>query len=203
VDIDSFVNGSTDAATMRDYSDGSINVLFVGRCAPNKRLEDFLSVTYYLTKIMPRVRIMHVGAQTGAELYFGIIRARAMALGLTNFLDLGSVTQPVLNACYASASAFLCLSEHEGFCAPLLEAMLHHVPVFALAASAVPETLGGAGVLFEPPLDQVVAAETIAEVLSNEPLRNAIVARQDARVESFRKRDLDGEMRALFAPVLA
>jgi hypothetical protein len=68
-------------------------------------------------------------------------------LQLKNVEFVGAVRQDELNAYYAVARAFLCLSDHEGFCIPLLEAMAHDVPVVAYAAGAVPETLDGAGVL--------------------------------------------------------
>ena len=203
VDVDSFVKGGIDEHTMRLLGGGQRNVLFVGRCAPNKKLEDCLLVAYHLAHIMPGTRFIRVGSQSGAEAYFGLVQAFGKALGLTNYIDLKGVSQQVLNACYASADAFLCVSEHEGFCAPLVEAMLHRVPVFALATSAIPETLGGAGMLFEQPFDAPLIAETMAEVFQNPDLREAILKRQDERIAAFRNRDLDGEMRALFAPLLA
>ena len=157
---------------------------------------------YYLTKIEPNVRFVHVGTEAGAEAYYALVRAHGKALGLTNAMALKGVSQDALNTCYASAHAFLCMSEHEGFCAPLVEAMLHQVPVLSLASAAIPETLGGAGVLFEPPPDFPLIAETVAEVLHNDALRAQIIARQNKRIEALRARDLDADMKALFAPLL-
>ncbi len=202
IDIGSFMRGGTDEHTRRLLGGGVYNVLFVGRWAPNKKIEDLLTVVYHLTKIEPNVRFIHVGTEAGAETYYALVRAHGKALGLTNALALRGVSQDVLNTCYASAHAFLCMSEHEGFCAPLVEAMLHHVPVLSLASSAIPETLGGAGVLFSQPPDFPLIAETVAEVLHNQRLREEIVARQDKRIEAFRSRDLDAEMRAIFAPLV-
>lgn len=202
VDLDSFSSTDVDPHTMRELGGGVYNILFVGRCAPNKKIENLVDALYYLTKIEPNVRFIHVGTQAGAEAYYSLVRARANIYALQNFLPLNGVSQRTLNACYASAHAFLCLSEHEGFCAPLIEAMLHQVPVFALEAAAVPETLGGAGVLFSAPPDYPVIAETIAEVLHNKKLRDEIVAKQNKRLDAFRNRDLAGEMRTLFEPVL-
>lgn len=202
IDVDSFLRGGTDPHTRRLLGGGVYNVLFVGRWAPNKKIEDLLTVMYYLTKIEPNVRFVHVGAEAGAEAYYALVRAHGKALGLTNAMALKGVSQDALNTCYASAHAFLCLSEHEGFCAPLVEAMLHQVPVLSLASSAIPETLGGAGVLFEPPPDFPLIAETVAEVLHNDALRTQIIARQNKRIETLRTRDLDAEMRTLFSPLL-
>ncbi len=203
IDLDSFLRGGIDTHTRRLLGGGVYNVLFVGRWAPNKKIEDLLTAMYYLTKIEPNVRFVHVGTEAGAEAYYALVRAHGKALGLTNALALKGVSQDALNTCYASAHAFLCMSEHEGFCAPLVEAMIHQVPVLSLASSAIPETLDGAGVLFEPPPDYPVIAETVAEVLHNERLRSEIIDRQNRRVAALRARDLDADMRALFKPLLA
>ena len=202
IDLDSFLRGGIDTHTQRLLGGGVYNVLFVGRWAPNKKIEDLLTVMYYLTKIEPNVRFVHVGTEAGAEAYYALVRAHGKALGLTNAVALKGVSQDALNTCYASAHAFLCMSEHEGFCAPLVEAMLHQVPVLSLASAAIPETLGGAGVLFEPPPDFPLIAETVAEVLHNDALRAQIIARQNKRIEALRARDLDADMKALFAPLL-
>ena len=204
INIDSLVRGGIDPKTRSDLGDGARNILFVGRVAPNKKLEDLLNVMYCLTRIEPKTRLVHVGSEAGTEMYFAMLQAQVNALGLkkSGVKFMCGVPQNVLNACYATADAFLCMSEHEGFCAPLIEAMLHQVPVLSLASAAIPETLGGAGVLFGPPPDFPAIAETIAEVLRNRALRDQIVARQNKRLDAFRSRDLSADMRALFAGLL-
>ena len=205
INIDSLVRGGTDPKTEFDLGGDIHNILFVGRVAPNKKIEDILKVMFFLSKIEPKTRFVHVGSEAGTEMYFSMLNAQVNALGLTkaNVKFMCGVPQKVLNTCYAKADAFLCMSEHEGFCAPLIEAMLHQVPVLSLASAAIPETLGGAGVLFSPPPDFLLIAETIAEVLRNRNLRDQIVARQNKRLDAFRSRDLSTDMRALFAPLLA
>jgi glycosyltransferase involved in cell wall biosynthesis len=76
------------------------------------------------------------------------------------------------------------LSEHEGFCVPLVEAMAARVPVLAYAAGAVPETLGGAGVLFAPK-DLELAAEMIGTLVYDRPVREAVLAGQQRRLADF------------------
>jgi glycosyltransferase involved in cell wall biosynthesis len=202
IDIGAFSPRQADPAMRRRLDDGTRNVLFVGRCVPNKRLEDLLTVMHFLQRhVEPAARLVHVGSHAGVETYYSLLVARARALGLRDIRFLGTVTQAQLNACYATAHAFLCLSEHEGFCAPLIEAMLHDVPVLARRAAAVPETLGGAGVLLDTP-DFPLIAETLGRVLRETSLRQAIVARQQARLAAFRTRDLDAELRAALAPLL-
>jgi glycosyltransferase involved in cell wall biosynthesis len=125
-----------------------------------------------------------------------------MLLGVAHSLEVKHVlfteflSDSELNACYATASAFLCMSEHEGFCAPLMEAMAWDVPVFANAAAAVPETLGGAGVLFEN-TDCATIAETIGQVLTSPKLKESILAKQKKRFSDYRSRDVWSEFSKL------
>jgi glycosyltransferase involved in cell wall biosynthesis len=119
-------------------------------------------------------------------------RYRTALEGLVEDLDLrdavtltGGVAAEVLAAHYASADVFVCLSEHEGFCVPLLEAMHHRVPVVAYAAAAVPETLGGAGVLLADKSPLTVAA-ALHLLQADAGLRAALVAAGSARVAEFR-----------------
>ena len=97
----------------------------------------------------------------------------------------GSVTQEQLVAFYRHASVFVTLSEHEGFCVPLVEAMAFSVPVLGRARPAIPETLGTGGLLLPADGDPLVAAEAIAEVLQNGTLRQELVARGTARLADF------------------
>jgi glycosyltransferase involved in cell wall biosynthesis len=115
---------------------------------------------------------------------------------------LGTQPQDRLNAIYAAADLFLCMSEHEGFCIPLLEAMAHDVPVLAYAAGAVEETLDGAGVLFREKRWPVIAA-LMDRLTRDLALRGAVVKTQRDRLERYRARDPDAELRALLAPWLS
>lgn len=202
MDIQSLNPGKANRATVQHLRDGVKNILFVGRCAPNKKIEDLLTVLYFASKIDPNIRLIHVGSIPSGEAYHSLVLAHAHILGIRNFVFMNSVTQEVLNACYESADAFLCMSEHEGFCVPLLEAMLHKVPVLSLASAAIPETLGGAGVLFSSPPNFPEIAETVVNVMNDQSLRSAIVEKQNRRVEAFRSRDVGGELRALLGPLL-
>jgi glycosyltransferase involved in cell wall biosynthesis len=202
IDLLGFEPHRRDAAVERRVTAGARNVLFVGRCAPNKRIEDLLATTYLLQRhIEPRARLVHAGSFAGVEAYHTLLLAQARELGLRETLFLGPVTQDGLNSCYRAADLFLCLSAHEGFCAPLLEAMLYDVPVVALDAGAVAETLDGAGVLVRDRRLPLIA-ETCGAVLADPALRAAIVARQRCRVAAYRGRNVSDELRRLLAPVL-
>ena len=71
----------------------------------------------------------------------------------------GGLAQDELNAAYAEADVMLTLSEHEGFCVPLLEAFHFGLPVVAAPAGAVPDVAGGAALYTDG--DAAVTAELI------------------------------------------
>lgn len=196
------LGGTPDRAVLRQFGDGKVNILFVGRCAPNKKIEDVMSAFAYFQKgVEPHSRLILAGSFAGTERYHRLLVTMARDLKLENVVFTGSIPQAQLNACYRSAQVFLCMSEHEGFCIPLVESLVHRVPVLAYAACAVPETLGGAGVLVHEK-----QFEAIAEMmgrLSREPaLRAALLAGQDKRVFQLKTRDLARELRVHLAPLL-
>jgi glycosyltransferase involved in cell wall biosynthesis len=164
----SMLRAKPDRRILRQYRDGMVNVLFVGRCAPNKRIEDLLNAFYYFQRyVQPASRLIHVGSYAGMEQYHALLLTRMRELQLKNVELVGSVRQDELNAYYEVSRAFLCLSDHEGFCIPLLEAMTHDVPVVAYAAGAVPETLDGAGVLVREKRYDLIA-EVLGRVAEDE-----------------------------------
>ncbi len=191
-----------DKRMLKHLKDGKVNVLFVGRCAPNKKIEDLLAAFHYFQRFVePRSRFIHVGAYAGLERYHAMLLAKTRALQLKDVLFSGSLKQTELNACYDASHIFLCMSEHEGFCIPLLEAMAHAMPVLAHASAAVPETLDGAGVLFsEKRYDWI--AETMGEIMRNDHLHRALVEEQRKRLNRYIARDLAVELRAALAPLL-
>ena len=198
----STLRAKPDRRILRQYRDGMVNVLFVGRCAPNKKIEDLLNAFYYFQRyVQPASRLIHVGSYAGMEQYHALLLTRMRELQLKNVDLVGSVRQDELNAYYEVARAFLCLSDHEGFCIPLLEAMTHDVPVVAYAAGAVPETLDGAGVLVREKRFDLIA-ETLGRVAEDEPLRIAILKGQRERLARYEKQDLAADLRRFLGPLL-
>jgi glycosyltransferase involved in cell wall biosynthesis len=197
-----FIGTAPDRTAMAAFSDGRLNVLFVGRGAPNKRLEDVLAAFTCLRRhVEPQARLILAGSFAGTEPYYAFLLSESRAAGADSVRILGSVTQPVLSALYRSASVFLCMSEHEGFCIPIMESMAHDVPVLAYAAAAVPDTMDGAGVLFRNK-DFASIAEMIVRLTRDRALREAVIAGQRERVKRYRQRDLDAELKTLLAPLL-
>ncbi len=182
--------------------DGMHNLIFVGRCSPNKKIEDLIrTFAWYQKNITPLCRFTQIGSKAGTERYHAMLLAMCKELQIQNFHFTGSVSQADLNAYYQSADAFLCMSEHEGFCIPLLESMAYDVPVVACADAAVPETMDQAGILLsERRCD--LAAEALHRVITDEQLRAGVLATQRARLSRYRQRDLPAELRAALQPVL-
>ncbi|MFH0880416.1 MAG: glycosyltransferase [Lentisphaerota bacterium] len=191
-----------DRAMLKKYHDGMTNILFVGRCVPNKRLEDVLSAFYYFQKFVePDSRFIHVGSFAGTEQYHALLLTMMRDLSIKNADLIGTARQEELNAIYQSSRLFLCMSEHEGFCIPLIESMVHQVPVLAHAASAVPETLDGAGVLFHEKRFDLIA-EMMGQLTRDTPLRKAVLQGQQARLQRYEQRNLEQELRTHLQPLL-
>jgi glycosyltransferase involved in cell wall biosynthesis len=176
------------------FDDEWTNVLFVGRVIPNKRIEDlvrFFSV--YHTAFNTRSRLIVVGAYNGFERYLTALNQLASALGLGHVYFAGHVSDEELVAYYEVADLFLSASEHEGFCVPLVEAFYKQVPVLAYAATAVPATMDGAGVLYEHK-DPLHVAALMDAIVSNCSLQEAIVKGQLEAVQRLRAKDFAGTL---------
>src|SRR5207248_213173 len=121
------------------------------------------------------------------------------ALGTPHVHFVGHVSDEELVAFYEIADLFLCASEHEGFCVPLVEAFYKQVPVLAYAATAVPSTMDGAGVLFED-RDPLHVARLMDAVVSDVALQDQIVAGQLAAVDRLRSKDFAGALLGFVDP---
>ena len=169
---------------MRRFGDGRTNIIFVGRIAPNKRQEDVIRAFYFYKQLDPDARLILAGSQTGFENYADRLRDYADKLGLRDVLFTGHVSFPELLAYYRTATAFLCMSEHEGFCVPLVESMYFNVPIAARKAAAVPDTLGGSGLLLEDN-DPLVAAKAVERLVRDKKLRDDVIQDQRRRLADF------------------
>ena len=193
---------SVDRKILRRFNDGKTNILFVGRCAPNKKLEDILQAFFVFCRTAERhSRLIHVGSFAGVERYYYLLLARAREMGMCDIHFAGAVPQSQLNAYYHCANLFLCMSEHEGFCIPLLESMAHDLPVMAYASAAVPETMDGAGILFHDKAFEPIA-EMMYRVTNDSAFRDAVIEGQRQRITRYRSRDLEGELKQHLSPLL-
>ncbi len=170
---------------MSRYGDGKRNLIFVGRIAPNKKQENVIRAFYQYKRFDPDSRLILVGSYTGMENYYERLVKYAGALGLKDdVVFTGHIKFNEILAYYRLADAFVCMSEHEGFCVPLAEAMFFDVPIIAYDTSAIGDTLGGSGILLDSN-DPVFAAGVIRRVLTDELLKKQIIEGQRRRLEDF------------------
>ena len=177
-------------------------VLTVGRIAPNKRLEDVLRVVALLQRAHdPEARLVVVGAADSFEPYRAALADLAAAIGVRGAVFTGRVPTPLRDRHYAQAGAYLCMSVHEGFCVPLVEAMQRGVPVVARASGAVPETLGPGGIALEDG-DLALYAEALWEVTRSGGLRAALHDGMRARLAELHPDRVAPAVRRALAPVM-
>jgi len=187
---------TSDAAVAKSLTDGRKNILTVGRIVPNKgahRLVEALGVMRAQGRPLPRLHI--VGKITpGLEQYAEGLSSTAAELGVAEDIKMHvNVSLGGLRALYESSQLFAIASDHEGFCVPLVEAMSFGLPIVALAAAAVPETLGDAGLLW-PTTDARVWAATFARVLRDENLATELSQRGRRRYADNFSKEITGKM---------
>ena len=187
VNTDRITGAARRPALERILADGLINFLFVGRIVPNKRIEDHIRLAeVYKRNVDSYYRFIFVGRYDGVPGYYAQVRALMAQYRMLpdRFWFTGPVDDDDLAAFYRWSDVYVSLSEHEGFCVPLVEAMAADVPVLAYAAGAVPGTLGGAGVLFTPK-DLELAAEAMGMLVYDREFRDAVIEGQRRRLADF------------------
>jgi glycosyltransferase involved in cell wall biosynthesis len=190
----SHLEGPPNGLVAREFDDEWTNVLFVGRIIPNKRIENVIRIfAAYKTRYNHRSRLLIVGSYGGFERYLAMLHQLVARLGVDDVHFTGHVSNEELTAYYDAADIFLCASEHEGFCVPLVEAFHKRIPVLALARTAVPDTMDGAGVLYAEP-DPAEVAMLLDLVVSDQALQERILAGQDAALDRLRGRDFAGTL---------
>jgi glycosyltransferase involved in cell wall biosynthesis len=190
----SHLDGAADCALAAGFDDEWTNILFVGRVIPNKKFENVIRAFHaYRTRHNPRSRLLLVGSYSGFEKYLSMLHELTARLGTPDVHFLGQVSNEELTAIYDVADLFLCASEHEGFCVPLIEAFYKRVPVMAYKATAVPATMDGGGILYDTH-DPLEIARIMDTVLDDPRVEDAVVASQDAALERLRARDFAGTL---------
>lgn len=196
------LRGHASPVSRRLFDDGRANLLFVGRVIPNKKIDDLIRVfALYQRRLQPRSRLLLVGDYRGHERYFDRLRELVEELGVEEVVFTGHVDDDDLRACYAAADLFLCLSEHEGYCVPLVEAMSFGLPVVAYDAGAVGETLRGGGLLLTDK-DPERVAEVVHRVLTDAGLRGRILDGERRVMDALHATDVRALLLDRLAPVL-
>jgi L-malate glycosyltransferase len=190
----SHLAGTPDWRIAGQFDDDCTNILFVGRMIPNKRIENVIRIFHaYRTSFNPRSRLLLVGSHGGFEKYLTMLHQLVATLGTPDVHFSGHVSNEELAAYYDVADLFLCASEHEGFCVPLVEAFHMRVPVVAHAATAVPATLDGGGVLYED-RDPYHVAALVDALLSDQAIADNVLAAQDAALGRLLGKDFGGTL---------
>lgn len=177
-------------------------VLTVGRIVPNKRLEDVVKAFgLFQRHRSPDASLVIVGADVGFENYHHALDVLTARIGARQVYFTGPISSEARDAWYRQADVYLSLSVHEGFCAPLIEALAHGVPVIARNAGAQPETIGDAGLVLEGD-DLPLVAEALHELSSSRATRNALADAADRRLAELRPAKLAPRIRSALAPIL-
>jgi len=167
------------------YNDDYVNILFTGRIAPNKKQEDIIAAfDYYHKVINSKSRLFLVGNYNESDLYYSKLKQYVEELSIDEVYFSGHIKFDEILAYYAVSDVFLCLSEHEGFCVPIVESMLFELPIIAYDCTAVGETMAGGGILLPEKTPQVVA-EAIDILMNDKSIKNRIIHNQKVRLNDF------------------
>jgi glycosyltransferase involved in cell wall biosynthesis len=191
-------------ALVERYADGWVNWVTVGRVAPNKRCEDVLKAfAYYRRFINPHSRLFFVGGYRHFEAYQFNLARLAERLEIADGVHWCGWVRYAdgFGAYYRLASVFVYMSEHEGFCMPLLEAMGFDTPVIAYNAAAVPSTLKRAGILVNHKRYEAIAV--LVDLLErDQSLRRRLIAGQRRHLDAFTPEKVNQQLRQAISDFL-
>ena len=199
---EAYFSGKADKNILNSYDNNQTKLIAVGRIAPNKKLEDVVKIFYYYQKLIdPDSWLFLVGSYGGMLNYCMYIRSLIEALNLKNVIFTGHISHEQLLAYYQLADVFVTMSEHEGFCIPVLEAFHFNVPVIAYASSAIPETVNDAGILVHEK-NHAAIAEMMYEVISTPELVNSLRQKGRKRLQSFTKELVAQQLKEILASIM-
>ena len=179
-------NLAADPALMDKLQGNGTNLLFVGRLSPQKKQEDLIRIFRRYLEFEPTARLHLVGGTDSADPYLSHLHRTADSLGLNGQVNFaGHINDAQLAAYYRTADLFWSMSEHEGFCVPLVEAMWFEIPVLAFKSTATPETLGPAGLLFTTKQDEQELAALAHVLVRDQKLRRKLLASQHGRRSQY------------------
>jgi L-malate glycosyltransferase len=184
IDPADFATGANPARVSQLRAQPGPRWLFVGRLVPNKAQHHVVLALAAARCRQSQSRLWLVGGASAGR-YVNALTATVDALGLRDAVDFaGKVDRDELAARFAAADVLVCMSEHEGFCVPIVEAMHHGLPVVALDAAAVAETAGDGAVVL-PSADPTLVASAVERLTTDEPLRATMIARGRRRASEL------------------
>lgn len=164
---------------------GRENFLFVGRQVPNKAQHNLIAAISAYNHIYKRDAILHLVGRPFSREYLTMLRKVADQLEVSTNINFAlGVSPEQLASYYRYSDALVSLSEHEGFCVPLLEAMYHSLPIVAYDSSAIKETLGDSGLVISRN-DPVTTAVAMNEIISNHTLREVLKNEMTKRLDQL------------------
>lgn len=170
---------------IEQYQDGKTNIVFMGRVAPNKKQEDIIAAfAMYKKYYNSASRLILVGTYSGMEQYYGQLNQYVQEMRIDDVIFTGHIPFDEVLAYYHVADCFLCMSEHEGFCVPLVEAMFFNIPIIAYNSTAIGETLGDAGWLLEEK-KPILTASVMNRILTDHTVRENMLWNQQNRLKDF------------------
>ena len=188
-----------DPVVRQGLSGPSKKILFVGRMAPNKCVEELIEAfAWYHKRLERRSELILAGSERSCPRYFAMLRMFAAELDLMAVSFVRYASPARLVAYYEAADLFATASRHEGYCLPVVEAMSKGVPVLARNVGGVPEAMDGAGVLF----DEATPAELAClmhRLTTDAALRGEVLAAQQTRIQRLRTRPVREEFTARLA----
>lgn len=185
IPFDDYKKAPSEQILSKYKGDGFTNIIFVGRIAPNKCQQDVIAAFYeYQRYYNKKSRLFIVGNPIGLESYDARLKKYVDELGVENVIFTGHIKFDEILAYYHLSDLFLCQSEHEGFCVPLVEAMFFNKPIVAYDSSAIGWTLGGSGFLMKEK-NSLETAAAMNRILTDAGLKETIIANQRERLEDF------------------
>ena len=188
-----------DPVVLQGLSTPSKKILFVGRMAPNKCVEELIEAfAWYHKCIERRSELLLVGSERTCPRYFAMLRMFAAELDLMSVSFVRYASPNGLISYYRKADLFATASRHEGYCLPVVEAMYKGVPVLARNVGGVPEAMDGAGATFDEARPEELAC-LMHRAISDPALRGEILASQNARIQRLLARPVQEEFQGLLA----
>ncbi|MBR3058169.1 MAG: glycosyltransferase [Clostridiales bacterium] len=179
-------------ALIEQLKDGYTNILFVGRMVPNKKFEDIIAAFAEYKKLNAKSRLILVG-NDDMKPYVNKLHNFCRDQEIPDVHFRAHCPFADILAYYSSADLFLCMSEHEGFCVPVVEAMVFDVPVMAYDACAVPDTMGDGGICFTDK-DPAKVASIMHALLSDPKMIEEMRENQKKVIERFGSEKILSEM---------
>lgn len=161
------------------------NWLFVGRIAPNKCQQDVIKAFFVYRKLYDPLAKLYLVGGYSSHAYWRALQRFVTKLDLDSSVKLtGAISDQDLESYYKTTDVFVCLSQHEGFCVPLIEAMKHQIPIVSLDSSAIGETLLDGGLLLKNS-DPFVVASAVDRVTTDINLKSSLIKAGQTRAKEL------------------